>query len=54
METKNQSVEFNTVLSHGSQRAVFFSRHTYYSADFPYWQKKVQYYEGLKKNNEEN
>ena len=26
--------------SHGSQRAVVFSRHTYYSADFLYWQKK--------------
>ena len=25
--------------SHGSQRAVVFSRHTYYSADFPYWQE---------------
>ena len=29
-----------TQVNHGSQRAVVFSRHTYYSAIFPYGQKK--------------
>ena len=29
-----------TQVNHGSQRAVVFSRHTYYSAIFSYWQKK--------------
>ena len=36
-----------TQVNHGSQRAVVFSRHTYYSAIFPYWQKKRHHFDNF-------